>query len=48
MRPSIQNIELIYKILSVEIQEYLQNNLSAKFIINKLDNKINLLIKNEN
>ena len=48
MRPSIQNIELIYKILSVEIQEYLQNNISAKFIINKLDNKINLLIKNEN
>ena len=48
MRPSIINIELIYEVLSEEIQEYLKNNISTKFIINKLDNKINLLIKNEN
>ena len=47
MRPSIINIELIYSVLSNEIQEYLNNNISAKFIANKLENKINLIIKNE-
>ena len=48
MRPSINNIDLIYIILSDEIHEYLKNNISAKFIANKLENKINNLIRNEN
>ena len=33
MRPSIINIELIYSVLSDEIQEYLNNNISAKFVV---------------
>jgi multiple sugar transport system substrate-binding protein len=47
MRPSIINIELIYSILSNEIQEYLNKNISAKSIANKLENKLNSIIKNE-
>ena len=47
MRPSIINIELIYSILSNEIQEYLNKNISAKFIANKLENKLNSIIQNE-
>ncbi len=48
MRPPIKNIELIYAILSEEIHEYLNNNISSQIVIQKLENKINLLIKNEN
>ena len=48
MRPSIINIELIYSILSVEIREYLSKNISAKFVANKLENKINSIMQNEN
>ena len=48
MRPSLKNTELFSVILSDKMHEYLQNNISAKFIANKLENKINLLVRNEN
>ena len=48
MRPSLKNTELFSVILGDEIHEYLQKNISAKFIANKLENKINLLVRYEN
>ena len=48
MRPPMKNIELIYEILSEEIQRYLLNNISTKFIIDQLDNKVNTILKNDN
>ena len=48
MRPSLKNTELFSVILGNEIHEYLQKNISAKFIANKLENKINLLVRYEN
>ena len=47
MRPPLRNMELIYATLTNEIREYLQNNVSSKFIAQKLENKINNIIKNE-
>jgi len=47
MRPALRNMELIYATLTNEIREYLQNNVSSKFIAQKLENKINKIIKNE-
>ena len=47
MRPALRNMELIYSTLTNEIREYLQNNVSSKFIAQKLEDKINKIIKNE-
>ena len=47
MRPALKNMELIYVILTNEIREYLQNNISSKYIAQNLENKINKIIKNE-
>ena len=47
MRPPMQNIELIYETLSEEIQRYLLNNISTKFTINQIDNKVNIILKND-
>ena len=47
MRPSLKNIEIIYTVLTTEIREYLQNNISSKNVANKLENKINTIIKND-
>jgi len=47
MRPPLKNIEIIYSILTSEIREYLQKNISSKNVAEKLDNKINKILKYE-
>ena len=43
----MKNIESIYEILSEEIQKYLKNNISIKSVTDKLENKVNTVLRND-